>query len=228
MVDYDLVAVIPARLGSSRVERKVLQEIYPSVTLLDNKIMQLKAVLPAEQIVVSTEAAVIAEVAERQGVRVSWREPYFAEGHKASFSDVICHVVDSIDAEHIAWTPCVVPFFDEENYRLAFKSYDLNIVQGATFDSLVSVVEVRDYFWDDSGPLNYKASFEHTISQHLPCWYKVTNGNYMAPRSLMMDKRYLLGDKVFLDKRPSVCAVDIDTTWDLRFARVMGEILKSD
>ena len=29
MIEYDLIAVIPARFGSSRVDRNVLQEIMP-------------------------------------------------------------------------------------------------------------------------------------------------------------------------------------------------------
>ena len=46
MIKYDLIAVIPARLGSSRVKRKVLQDIIPGVSLLKNKIDQLAKVLP--------------------------------------------------------------------------------------------------------------------------------------------------------------------------------------
>ena len=61
MIKYDLIAVIPARLGSSRVEGKVLQEITPGVSLLKNKIDQLAKVLPKENIIVNTEAREIAQ-----------------------------------------------------------------------------------------------------------------------------------------------------------------------
>jgi CMP-N-acetylneuraminic acid synthetase len=102
MVGYDLIAVIPARLGSSRVNRKVLQEITPGISLLKNKIDQLSKVLPRENIIVNTEAREIAQHAEKEGVNIHFRDPYYADAHKASWSELILHVVSPIRAKHIA------------------------------------------------------------------------------------------------------------------------------
>ena len=128
MIKYDLSAVIPARLGSSRIIEKVFQTIDGKETLLSRKIKQLRKILPHEKVIVNTESEKIAEHALENGANVHWRDPYFSEGHKASFSELIMHVISQIKSEHIAWTPFVVPFFDENEFRSAFKKYNKNAV----------------------------------------------------------------------------------------------------
>ena len=218
MVDYDLAAVIPARLGSSRITEKVFQTIDGSETLLSRKIKQLRQILPSEKVIVNTESDRIAEHASANGATIHWRDPYFSDGHKASFSELIVHVVSQIESEHIAWTPFVVPFFDADQYCSAFNNYKHNVLSN-NYDSLVSVVPIKDYIWNEKLPLNYKADRRHTISQDLPKWYQVTNGNYMAPKSIMLEHQYVLGPKVFLDVRDHSCKIDIDTLHDLKIAR---------
>jgi len=56
------------------------------------------------------------------------------------------------------------------------------VVEGKANDSLVSVNLLKEYFWDDKGPLNYRADKDHTISQELPNLYRVTNGLYMRDK----------------------------------------------
>ena len=152
------------------------------------------------------------------GATIHWRDPYFSDGHKATFSELIGHVVSQIESEHIAWTPFVVPFFDADQYNASFENYKHNVLNNH-YDSLVSVVPIKDYIWDEKLPLNYKADRYHTISQNLPNWYQVTNGNYMAPKSIMLKHQYVLGQKVFLDVRNHSCKIDIDTLHDLKIAK---------
>lgn len=225
MIDYDLTAVIPARLASSRVEKKVFQEIAPHQTLLDRKINQLRKLLPKDRVIVNTESHLIAEYAEKSGAQVMWRDPFYADGHRATFSELIVHVVEGLHSEHVAWTPFVVPFFDENEFRESFNAYYKNVVLGE-YDSLVSVVPIKEYLWSKDGPLNYEANERHTISQELPDWFRVTNGNYMAPKERMLEWKYILGQRVFLDVRADSCGVDIDTLHDLNVARAYELISK--
>ena len=223
MYKYDLCAVIPARLGSSRVDRKVLQEIFPGVSLLKNKIDQLSRVLPKKNIIVNTEAREIANHVEKEGVTVHFRDPYYADAHKASWSELILHVVSPIEAKHIAWTPCVCPFLDEIELAESFDNYEEHVINGE-YDSLVSVTNLRSYIWNDEKALNYSPNKDCTMSQGLPSWYEVTNGNYMAPKELMLNYAYVLGEKPFLDIRSQKCKIDIDTTTDLKLARAFNQI----
>ena len=135
MVEYDLTAVIPARLGSSRITEKVFQTIDGKESLLSRKIKQLRRILPPEKVIVNTESDRIAEHALANGATIHWRDPYFSDGHKASFSDLIVHVVSQIESEHIAWTPFVVPFFDADQYRSSFNNYKYNVLNNNNYDS---------------------------------------------------------------------------------------------
>jgi CMP-N-acetylneuraminic acid synthetase len=218
LFEFDLTAVIPARLNSSRLNEKVFQSVEPNETLLERKINQLRELLPAERVVVNTESEIIADHAFKNGATVHWRDPFFADGHKASFSELISHVVRKIETEHIAWTPFVVPFYDKIQFIDAFKNYENYVINGK-YDSLVSVVKMKDYIWDEDKPLNYIADHRHTVSQDLPNWFQVTNGNYMAPKKTMIQKKYLLGSDVYLDVRSQCCAIDIDTLHDLKIAQ---------
>lgn len=218
MLDYDLTAVIPARLGSSRIIEKVFQTIDGNDTLLSRKIKQLRKILPREKVIVNTESNEIAEHALDNGANIHWRDPYFSKGHIASFSELIVHVISQIESKHIAWTPFVVPFFDSNQFRLSFSNYNKMVVKGK-YDSLASVVPLKDYIWDEKQPLNYIADHRHTISQDLPNWFQITNGNYMASKKTMLDHQYILGKKVFLDIRENCCKIDIDTLHDLKIAR---------
>ncbi|WP_185231143.1 acylneuraminate cytidylyltransferase family protein [Teredinibacter franksiae] len=218
MVDYDLVAVIPARLGSSRVKEKVFSSVSGEESLLERKIRQLQKVLPSDRVIVNTESEKISEIAYRCGVMVQERDSYFSLGHEATFSEVIQHVISNVEAEYIAWTPFVVPFFNEDDFKASFYEFSNKVVQGE-FDSLVSVVQMKDYVWSEVGPLNYEANENHTVSQDLPQWYRVTNGNYMASKKVMLKYKYFLGDKVYLDIKPQHCSIDIDTYDDLKIAQ---------
>ncbi|MFT6843060.1 MAG: CMP-N-acetylneuraminic acid synthetase [Urechidicola sp.] len=74
-------------------------------------------------------------------------------------------------------------------YLQGFREYKENVLpEKSTFDSLVSVNLLKEYFWNDKGPINYSAAKEHTISQELPNIYRVTIGLYMASKKLILEK----------------------------------------
>lgn len=226
-MNYDLTAVIPARLSSSRVKEKVFIDLGDGISLLERKIIQLRKCLPSDRIIVNTENEQIADIARKCNVVIHYRDEIFAIDHLKSFSELIVHVVEKIESEHIAWTPFVVPFLDEDCFSRAFSKYENMVINKKEFDSLISVVEVKEYFWNSTNPINYQANRNHTISQNLPQWYKATNGNYMASKKTMLKHRYLLGENVFLNIEKSHAAIDIDTFHDVDMAKSYLNILNN-
>lgn len=213
----DIGAVIPARLTSSRINQKPLQKIN-GVSLLDRKILQLKEVFDSKQIIVSTESDILKDIALSHNVNIHERDPIYSIGHNVTFSQLIKYVVQNINHEHIWWVPPVVPFFNALEFRASLENYTANVVNG-NYDSLLSVVEKKDYMWDSSGPLNYFANKNHSVSQDLPTWFMVTNGLYGSTKAKMLEWEYLIGGKVFLDKKPKSCSIDIDIYEDLKLAQ---------
>ncbi len=224
--DYDLGVVIPVRLGSSRVSQKALLTLgKEKVSLLAWKIRQLKKVISPNNIYVSTEADILKEIAVSEGVQIHNRDEYLAEGHKASFSEVITGIVKDIPHEHIAWVTCVVPLMSPQEYLQGFREYKENVMpEKSSFNSLVSVNLLKEYFWDDNNPINYSATKKHTISQELPNIYRVTNGLYMAPKKLILEKEYLLGDNPYKSCVSKIAGIDIDEYEDYEMARELAGI----
>jgi CMP-N-acetylneuraminic acid synthetase len=226
-MNYDLAAVIPARLGSSRIKEKVFIDLGDGKSLLERKIIQLSKCLPLDRIIVNTESEQIADIARKCNAVVHFRDEIYSINHLKSFSELVVHVVKKIETKHIAWTPFVVPFLDETCFARAFANYKELVINKKDYDSLISVVEVKEYFWNKNKPLNYQANQNHTISQDLPQWFKATNGIYMASKKTMLKQKYVLGNKVFLNIEPNNTAIDIDTIHDVNMAKSYLNILNN-
>ncbi len=103
-------------------------------------------------------------------------------------------------------------------YIRAFKKYKEYVIDKEENDSLVTVNLVKEYFWDNKGPLNYNADKNHTISQDLPNWYKITNALYMMKKTEIMKKKYFLGKNPFMFEVPKISGIDIDEYEDYQLA----------
>jgi len=215
----NIKAIIPVRLNSSRVSKKVLLPFGPNKdSLLLWKIKQLKKILNNEDIIVSSESDELLEIAKKNNVSYHQRDPYLSDAHKASFSEVITGIVSEIDAQHIAWITVVCPLMNSENYKESFNAYNNNVVRKKQYDSLVGVNLVKEYLWNEDGPINYEANANHIISQELPNIYKVTNSIYISSKENILQNKYLIGSKPYLQLLPNYCGIDIDTWFDYKLA----------
>ncbi|RED48369.1 acylneuraminate cytidylyltransferase family protein [Seonamhaeicola aphaedonensis] len=215
----DIGVVIPVREGSSRIKNKVLLPFGTDETLLEWKINQLKQVISSHQIIVSTDSQKLIDIAKNNNVKYSVREKYLCEDHKASFNEVICGVVKSVEYPIIAWVTVVVPLMRPKEYLNAFKKY-LEIVndKNSTYDSLASFNLLKEYLWGENQPINYRADKHHTVSQDLPNIYRITNGLYMYDKKSILKKEYFLGHNPYKFLVDKVSGVDIDEIEDYNMA----------
>ena len=211
-------AIIPVRLNSSRISKKVLLPFGPNnESLLLWKINKLKKVLNNEDIIVSSESNELINIAKKNNVSFHLIDPYRSDAHKASFSEVITGIVSEIDAENVAWITVVCPLMNSENYKASFDAYN-RIIRKKQYDSLVGVNLLKEYLWNDNGPINYEANQNHIISQELPNIYKVTNSIYISSKENILQNKYLVGKKPYLQVLPNYCGIDIDTWFDYKLA----------
>lgn len=224
MSDFsDISVVIPVREGSSRVKEKIFLPFHEELNLLEWKVDQIKRVQAGDRIFLSSNSDKVRMVANNMGVEFIKRDDYLSTGHDASFSEVITGVVKDLPTEHFAWITVVVPLMKPSEYKSAFTSYISNVVNGNSYDSLVSVNLLKEYFWNDNGPLNYKADKNHTISQDLPNLYRVTNGLYMRAKESTLQEGYFLGPKPFMHRVSKMSGVDIDEIEDYQMALALKE-----
>lgn len=224
MTDYsDISVIVPVREGSSRVREKIFLPFGENRTLLEWKIEQLKQVQRPDRIFLSSNSERVATVARDCGVQFLPRNDYLSVGHQASFSEVICGVVKDIPTEHFAWVTVVVPLMSPREYQEGFEQYLQQVVREGSHDSLVSVNLLKEYFWDDKGPLNYQADRHHTISQELPNIYRVTNGLYMRNRADTLAEGYFLGPRPVMHQVSKMAGIDIDEYEDYQIALAMKQ-----
>ena len=226
-VASDIAVVVPVRRGSSRIREKCLLPFGDASSLIEWKLRQLKQAIDPARIYLSSEDEQFLAIALSMGVSIHQRDPHLATDHIAPFRDVITGIVRHIPHQHIAWCTVVCPLMAPREYRGAFAAYEAQVVNGA-HDSLVGVNSVKEYFWSREGALNYEATRNHTISQELPDWFRVTNSLYMAPRSQILDCEYFIGDDPVLFELSKLAGVDIDYIEDYRIARALYAVYSDD
>ena len=211
-----LTAIIPVREGSRRLKNKNVAP-FAGTNLLLNKIAQLKQVEEITDIVVSSDSDMMLQMAAQAGVKTHKRAPEFCDEKSKSFGEVVSHICQSVEGDHILWATCTAPLVFPKHYRQAIALYYKALQEG--YDSLASFEMIKRYLWDENGPINYELGVKHVPSQQLPPLYIVTDGILLAPREKMIEWNYFHGKNPYrfiLDKRTSV---DIDDGLDLACAR---------
>ncbi|MES2336504.1 MAG: acylneuraminate cytidylyltransferase [Pseudomonadota bacterium] len=224
---YDLAVIVPVRRGSSRIADKSMLPFGDQDSLIAWKLSQLVRVIPPERIYLSTEDEGFAAIGDGFGVSRHKRSDYLSIGHQAPFRDVITGIVRDIPHEHIAWCTVVCPLMPPSEYLESFRAYHAQVIRG-TKDSLVGINMAKEYFWSPDGALNYSATRDHTISQELPDWTRVTNSIYMSSKSDILTREYFLGPNPVQQQLCKLSGVDIDYIEDYRIARALYAVYAED
>lgn len=145
-----VVAVIPARGGSKGVPRKNLRRVG-GVPLLARAIAAARATASVDRVVVSTDDAEIAAVAEEWGASVIER-PAALSGDTASSESALLHVLDELEAaghpaEVLVFLQATSPFIDPHDIDVA-----VDLVLANEHDCVFSAIETYGFLWqDDAG-----------------------------------------------------------------------------
>jgi len=214
----NITAVIPVRGGSQRLKNKnILPFGNEGENLLTHKIEQLKQVKEVSRIVVSSDSDIMLEMAIESGVEVHKRSWEYCDEKTKSFGEVVAHVAESVEGDHILWATCTSPLVKPETYSDAIKIYFEELENGA--DSLVSFEMIKRYMWDENGPINYQLGTAHIPSQQLPAVYLPTFGVTLAPRQKMIEWNYFHGVRPYKYMISQKESIDIDDELDMMIAR---------
>jgi len=207
-------AVIPVREGSQRLRNKNIAP-FGETNLLIHKIRQLKQVSSIDRIVVTSDSDAMLEMASAEGAATHKRAPEYCDEKTKSFGEVVRHIAESVEGDHIVWAQCTLPLIVPRQYEEMIAVYKKDL---GTQDSLVAVEPFKKYVWDDRGPVNYKLGLAHVPSQELPQWYFVF-GASIAPRETMIRLHHHIGNDPYKYPLPKVSCVDVDDELDLAAAR---------
>lgn len=206
-----LTAVVPVRAGSRRLKGKNIAP-FNGTTLLDLKIETLQSVPEIDRIIVTSDSDEMLNIARSHGVMTHKRPDEYCDEVTRSYGDMIKYVCSEIEGDDILWTVCTTPLVSPTLYSKAIKEYYDAMKQG--FDSLVSCMLVKEFFWDKNGPLNYQLGTNQVRSQDLPDWYQTSGAIIMAPRTKMIEWAYHIGKKPYMFAIDKFSGVDIDDELD--------------
>tara|TARA_R110002124_G_scaffold213811_1_gene379864 strand:+ start:46 stop:705 length:660 start_codon:yes stop_codon:yes gene_type:complete len=210
-----VVAVVPVRVGSTRVTDKSIRP-FVSTTLLEKKIASLKMVSGIDDIVVSSDGQNILDIAEKNGVSTHLREGYYASSG-CTGSEFFENLANSIDSDVLVYSPPTSPFISPSTVDKAIEKYNTE-----KCDSVATVHAVKHHMWLDNKPLNYDI-LNSPNSQDLPNIMRITYGVCVNSNKNVVKYKNVVGIQPFLLEINEIEAVDIDTMLDFRFAEYLFE-----
>lgn len=209
-------ALIPVRSGSQRVKNKNIRPFADS-SLLEIKIKQMLKIPELDGVVVNSNSDEMLEIASRLGAETVKRDEYFATS-EVSPNELYENMAENINADVVLYTHCTTPLVNDATYSKAINAF---YNKPADKDSLITVSLLKEFLWVDGKPYNYDANHKPR-SQDLPENFVLLNHViHILPRSLMIQKKDIIG--YFPDMLPisKIEAVDIDDQVDFDFAEFM-------
>lgn len=91
---------------------------------------------------------------------------YYCDESVASANEMIGNMCSLIKTDVVVWAHCTNPLLSSNTYDRAVETYFQNLPE---YDSLLSVVELKEHLWKDGHPFNYNPyAPKHTPARELP------------------------------------------------------------
>jgi len=209
---------LPCRKGSQRVKKKNIRT-FANIEggLVRIKLDQLTQIKNADEILVSTNDTEVIEIAlqiDDSRIKIDQR-PEELCSNEATTDDLIKYVPSVVHNEHILWTHVTSPFIDHLIYDDAIHTY-LQAMEAETSDSLMSVLALQTFLWDENGPVNYDRKIRKwPFTQTLSKLYEVNSGIFLTKRSTYLECEDRIGQKPYLYELKHLNSFDID--WEEDF-----------
>lgn len=206
-----LKALIPVRAGSERVKNKNIRP-FADTSLLELKIKQLLRIKEIDEVCVNSECDRMLSIAASLGAIPIKRDHRFATS-SVPMNDVYENFAENIDCSHVLYTNVTSPLVEDETYRNCISKYfSLN-----DHDSLSTVTLLKENLWLDGKPINYDPDY-HPRSQDLPDIVYLNFAINILPRTLMLERRNVIGKCFFPYAMNKIESIDIDDADDFEMA----------
>ena len=221
------VAIIPARGGSKGVPGKNLRRVG-GMPLVERAVRAASAASGVDLVVVSTDDAEIATVAEAAGARVVTR-PAELSGDTASSESALVHALDALESDGIdvgvvVFVQATSPFLPSEGIAEAVA----HIAEGR-FDSVFSAHETYGFLWrrDADGQavaINHDAAHRPRRQDREP-HYLETGAFYAFSAAGFRRFQHRFFGLVGIVKVPERTAIEIDDEHQLAVAGALAPLV---
>ncbi len=210
-----LSAIIAVRKGSKRVIDKNIRP-FADTSLLEIKIKQLLRTSGINEIIVSSDCERMLGLASLHGVNAIERDTQYTND-TVPMNKVYRHLASLANNKHILYVHVTSPLLKDSSLQSAIVKYQ-NLPD--RYDSLASVKGLKEYLWNQDGPINYDPSY-HPRSQDLQEIYALNFAINIIDKDLMMERKNIIGSKPFLFALDKIESIDVDHEEDFLLAELI-------
>lgn len=230
--DRRILGVIPARGGSKGLPKKNLKPLMGK-PLIVWTIEQAKGSKYLDQVIVSTEDEVIADISIKNGANVPFPRPKELATDDAKIIDVIIHAMDSLEMNRDCYDLFMLlqptsPLRISEDIDCA-----IELLFARKAQTIVSVCETEHHPYGanilpaDGNMQDFlKSEVINKNRQELPTFYRINGAVYLAYCDYIRTRKALIGDGTYAYIMPRERSVDIDSEIDFEFAEYLLEVRK--
>mgnify|MGYP001255668026 CR=1 FL=1 len=204
-----IVSVIPARKGSKGIPNKNLINLCGK-PLIYYSIKASKRSLVKETWV-SSDSDKILKISKSYGAK-TLKRPLKLSNDNASSETALLHFAKSVDFDILVFIQCTAPL-------IKYKDINRGIKKMKKFDSVVSVTETSQMFWDEKGPL-YDIK-KRTRRQNSVKRYLETGSFFITSKKNLLKYKNRLSGKIGFVKIPKIRSFDIDSYEDLKIVKTI-------
>lgn len=204
-----IISIIPARKGSKGIPNKNL--INLSGKPLIHYAIQASKQSIVEETWVSSDSDEILNISKKLGAKTIKRPEELSDDN-ASSESVLIHFSEKVEFDILVFIQCTSPLV---------KPQDINrgIEKLKNFDSIVSVTETHQMFWNAKGPLydiNNRERRQNSIKRYLE-----TGSFFITSKKNLLKYKNRLSGKIGFIKIPKIRSFDIDGYEDLKIVKTI-------
>ena len=202
-----IVSLIPARKGSKGIKNKNLIDLCGKPLIHYSIQASINSIV--EETWVSSDSDEILEISKSLGSNTIKRPKDLSEDNSTSES-VLIHFAKNVDFDILVFIQCTVPLIKSEDINKGIKKMK-------SFDSVVSVTETNQMFWDSNGPLydiNNRLRRQNSLKRYLE-----TGSFFITTKKKLIESNNRLSGKIGFLEIPKHRSFDIDDYDDLKIVK---------
>jgi CMP-N-acetylneuraminic acid synthetase len=221
------LTIIPARKGSKRIPGKNLEKIGGK-PMIQFTIEAAISAIPAQNIIISTDDYDVINLSKKLGIDVPFIRPNNLSTDSAKTSDVIQHLLDWYQSkykklpENILLLQPTSPFRNANDIESAIDKFSQSNKK-----TLVSVSDPIQHPGDfilkgqDGKFKRLEVGKDACRGQSYPEVFFIDGGIYISETNHFLETQDLIGDDPEIFSTEQFNSIDIDTPFDLEWARAM-------
>lgn len=213
-----IVAFVPIKMNNERLPGKNTKAFDNGEPLIHYILDTLSQVNGIDGIYVYCSDETICDYIP-DGVRFLKRDSYL-DLSTTSFNKVLSTFAKIIDADFYILTHATAPFISKDSFQKA-----IDVLKNGEYDSVLSVTELKEFFWKDGKPFNYSPeSIPRT--QDLEPLFAETCGMYAYSKDLIINENRRIGHKPYLLKVSKIEALDVNESIDFEICNAIFNALQ--